>query len=378
MKRRRMRGVLVSALGLAMGAGALLAGAGTANAGTAAPTGTPGTVTLTARSSSVTDASPFTQVSVDKACPAGYRDALNVSLVVPDGRESLLASHLTGGAPYAAAPATAPVPAASGGGTIVRSIATAFSAAHVALADGTYPIHVTCANTDRTAFPEHPTSTGFIEVTGTTWQVSAHAAPAATSVRLTASPSSRVRVGRPFTLTAKVAGGVPGTVQFQADGGATVYGQPVPVVNGVATLQLTANSAPVVRSYIAIFTPTDQLGRAQAYTVLSCTFVNAPSITVTDADGTALGDTPRLTPGQQITVSAQGFRPADGETVDVAATNVYFGILPALFPSATSDSAGSVAGYTLTIPQGISAGDHTLVLLGEKTLLTLAFDFTTA
>lgn len=380
MTRRRLRGVLVGALGLAMGAGALLAGAGSASAHSRThhdSTATSGTVTLTARGNSLDDTSPFTQVSVNKACPTDYQDALYVSLVVPDGRETLLASHLTSGAPYTTAPATAQVPAASGNGTIVRSIATAFDLASVPVADGTYPIHVTCANTDRVAFPEHPTFTGFIDVTGDTWQVSGHAAPIATNVKLSASPANHVQVGQPFTLAAKVSGGVPGAVQFEADNGVTVIGDPVPVVNGVATIQPPANTVPQVRSYIAVFIPTDQLAYAQDYAVLSYAFVNAPSITVTDANGTVLGATPQLAPGQQITVSATGFRPADGETVDVAATDVYFGVLPAVFPSATSDATGSVAHYALTVPSHISAGNHKIVLIGENSLVTITFAFTT-
>jgi hypothetical protein len=374
---RRLHGVLVGALGLVMGAGALLGGAATANAAEASATARSATVTLTANGTSIDDASPISQVSVASACPVNYRDSLTLSLVVPDGRESILASNLTGGAPYATAPAAAPVPAASTGATVVRSIATAFGVLHVPVADGTYPVHVTCANTDRGNFPEHPTSTGFIEVSGRTWQPSATVAPKVTSVKLSASPANHVQVGRPFTLTAKVASGVPGVVRFAADGGVTSLGTPVPVVNGTASVQPPVNTTPNVRSYIAIFIPADQITYAQDYTVLSYAFVNAPSITVTDANGTVLGGTPQLTPGQQITVSAQGFRPADGETVDVGATNVYFHLLPAVFPSTASDVAGSVANYTLTVPDCISAGSHKLVLVGEKTLVAISFAFTT-
>ncbi|MET9219415.1 hypothetical protein ABZX65_11740 [Streptomyces sp. NPDC003300] len=372
MTRRRLRGVLVGALALAMGTGALLAGAATAGATTGTPTATSGTVTLTARGTGIDDDSPFARVSVDKACPANYQDALTVSLVVPDGRESLLASHLTGGAPYAKAPVTAQVPEASGNGTIVRSIATAFDVASVPVADGTYPIHVTCANADRANFPEHPTFTGFIDVTGDTWQVSSHAAPVATSVRLSADPAHHVQVGKPFTLTAKVAGGVPGAVQFEADNGVTVYDTPVPVVNGVATFQPPANTAPNVRSYIAVFIPADQLAYAQDYSVLSYSFVNAPSVTVTDADGNALGDSPQLTPGQHIKVSAQGFLPQSQEQVLPFVSNAL-----ALFAPVATDARGSVTGYDLTVPKLIARGSHTLTLTGLCSFVQVSFTFTT-
>ncbi|MEW2519611.1 hypothetical protein [Actinacidiphila alni] len=374
MNRRRMHGVLVSALGLAMGAGAMLAGAGTADAATptAAAAASSGTVTLTVRGTSIDDDSPFSQVSVDKACPANYRDALTVSLVVPDGSESLLASHLTGGAPYATAPVTAQVPEASGNGTIVRSLATAFDVASVPVQDGTYPIHVTCANADRVAFPEHPTFTGFIDITGDTFQVSGHAAPIATSVRLTASPANHVVVGTPFTLTAKVAGGVPGAVQFAADNGVTVYDTPVPVVNGVATFRPPSNTTPNVRSYIAVFIPADQLAYAQDYTTLSYSFVDAPSVTVTDANGNALGDTPQLTPGQHIKVSAKGFLPAGQEQVLPLVSNAL-----ALFAPVTTDARGSVTDYDLTVPCLIAHGSHKLTLTGLRSFVQVSFTFTT-
>jgi hypothetical protein len=377
MNRRRMHGVLVSALGLAMGAGAVLAGTGTASAATTTTAATSGKVTLTARGTDINDASPFTKVSVSKACPTDYRDALNVSLVMSDGEESTLVGNLTSGAPYSHAPVTAQVPAAEGDGVIVRSIATAFDVIGFPVVDGTYPVHVTCANADTLAFPEHPASTGFITVTGDTWKVSSHATPIATSLKLTASPAKHVQVGQPFTLTAKVPAGVPGVVQFAADGGVTVVGDPVPVVNGVASIQPPSNTAPNVRAYSATFVPADQLAYAQAYGTVSYTFVNAPSITVADANGTVLGDTPQLAPGQQITVSAKGFQPGDGESVAVSVSNAVFGIFPVDLAPATSDAAGSVDNYTLTIPACLSHGSHKLVLTGDQSNVKITFAFTT-
>jgi hypothetical protein len=371
-----MRGVLVSALGLAMGAGAVLAGTGTASATTTTAAKTSGKVTLTARGTDINDASPFSKVSVNKACPADYRDALDVSLVMSDGEESTLVGNLTSGAPYSHAPVTAQVPAEASDTVIVRSIATAFDVLGFPVVDGTYPVHVTCANADPVAFPEHPASTGFITVTGDTWKVADLATPVATTLKLTASPAKHVQVGQPFTLTAKVPAGVPGVVQFAADQGVTVVGEPVPVVNGVASIQPPSNTTPNVRAYSATFVPTNQGAYAQAYGTLSYTFVGAPSIMVADADGTVLGDTPQLAPGQQITVSAKGFQPADGESVDVSATKVY-GPFSEYFAPATSDAAGSVSGYTLTIPSCISHGSHKLVLTGDQSNVKITFAFTT-
>jgi hypothetical protein len=373
-----MRGALVGATAVFLGAGALLTGAGTASAAstTAAATTTAGTVTLTPRSTGLTDVSPFTQVSVSKACPAHYQDNLSVYLVVPDGTESSLAFDVTDGAPFSAAPVTARVPAASTDTTYVNSIADAFANVNATPADGTYPVHVVCGSADPADFPDRPTSTGFIDVSGDTWQPSGRPAPVATKIKLAATPAGHVQAGQTFTLTATVTPAVAGTVQFSADGGANPIGTPVPVTGGVASVQVPTNTNPAIRSYSALFVPADQLTYAQAYSVFDYAFVAAPTITVKDASGTVLGGTPQLTPGQRLTVSATGFLPTTGETVDVAVTSVY-GPLPAVFPATSSDAAGSVNAYALTVPGCVSDGTHKLTLIGEKSHIKITLTFTT-
>ncbi|SEO99891.1 Ig-like domain repeat protein [Actinacidiphila rubida] len=373
---RRLHGALVGTLGLAIGMGSLFAGTATASAASAAGTAASGTVKLTARSSSITDGSPFTQVSVNKACPAGYQDNLGVYLVTADGAESSIAYHLTDGAPFSSAPVTAQEPAESTATTYVNSIADAFGNVNAPLVDGTYPIHVVCGSADPANFPERPTFTGFIDVTGDTWQVSSRPAPVATKIKLTASPANHVQVGQTFTLTATVTPAVTGTVQFSADAGANPIGGPVAVVNGVASVTVPTNAIPEIRQYAAVFTPSDQLTYAQAYEVFSYAFLAAPSITVKDATGTTLGVNPQLTPGQQVTVSAAGFQPSGGETVDASITRVY-GSLSAGLPSTTSDAVGSVTNYTVTVPNCITAGSHKLVLSGEDSKVKITFAFTT-
>lgn len=389
---RRLHGVLVGSLGLLMGAGAVLAGTGTASAatttadttvgttvattaGTSAAT-TAGTVTLTARSAALTDGSPFTKVSVNKACPTGYQDDLNVFLVTPDGAESGIAFDLTDGGPFASAPITALEPAESTDTTYVNSIADAFANVNAPVVDGTYPIHVVCGSADPANFPERPTFTGFIDVTGDTWKVDSRPAPAATRIRLTASPAGHVQVGQTFTLGAAVTPAVPGTVQFSADGGANPIGGPVTVVNGVASVTVPTSANPTVRSYAAVFVPADQLAHAQAYGVFDYTFLAAPTITVTDASGTVLGTDPQLAGGRRITVSATGFQPTTGEKVTASITRAY-GPLPAGLPSATADAVGSVTGYTVTLPSCLTAGSHQLVLTGQDSRTRLVFAFTT-
>lgn len=372
---RRLHGVLVGALGLAIGGlGVLAPGAGSASAATAARGAT---VTLTPRSDSINDSSPFTQVSVNKACPAGYQDNLSVFLVAPDGSESGIAFNLTDGAPFGTAPVTAQEPAESTGSTYVNSIADAFSNVNAPLVDGTYPIHVVCGSADPANFPERPTSTGFIDVTGDTWQVDSRKAPVTTSVKLTTTPARHVQVGQTFTLTASVSPAVAGTVRFSADGGANPIGAPVTVVNGVASVTVPTNTLPTVRHYDAVFVPSDQLTYAQAYGLLDYAFVAAPTVTVTDAAGNTLGGNPTLTPGQRITVSATGFQPSAGESVDASITKALFGFLPVGLPTTTSNVSGTVTDYTVTVPDCISAGSHQLVLTGETSKVKITFGFTT-
>ncbi|WP_031516117.1 Ig-like domain repeat protein [Streptomyces sp. NRRL F-5123] len=372
---RRLHGALAGALGLAVGGlGVIAAGAGSASAATAARGAT---VTLTPRSDSITDSSPFTQVSVSKACPAGYQDNLSVFLVTADGSESGIAFNLTDGAPFSTAPVTAQEPADSTGSTYVNSIADAFSNVNAPLVNGTYPIHVVCGSADPAHFPDRPTSTGFIDVTGDTWQVDSRQAPIATKVKLAAAPVRHVQVGQTFTLTATVTPAVTGTVRFSADGGANPIGTPVAVVNGVASVTVPTNALPAVRHYDAVFVPSDQLTYAQAYGLLDYAFVAAPGITVKDAAGNTLGSNPQLTAGQQITVSATGFQPSTGESVDASITKALFGALPVGLPATTSNASGAVTNYTVTLPACISAGSHQLVLSGETSKVKITFGFTT-
>ncbi|WP_328468427.1 hypothetical protein [Streptomyces sp. NBC_00448] len=369
---RRLYGALVGALTVLLGAGAALTTSGTASAQNATRAATAGPkVTLTARSDSLTDSSPFSSVSVARACPAGYQDNLAVYLVVPDGRESALAANLTDGAPYSGDAVTTRPPAQSGPGVLVRSIASAFQTVHVPVADGVYPIHVVCGNADHADFPDRPSATGFIQVTGSTFAVDDLPAPVETTLRLSGDPAGHVQAGSPFTLTAHVSPKASGTVRFTTDN-TTPIGDPVPVVDGTASVTAPANGTAAVRRYVATFVPSDPIGYAQDVAVFSYSFTAAPGIQVTDADGDPLGGTPRLVPGQHIEVSAQGFLPAAQEQVDPRVSGAL-----ALFPAVTTDTAGSVSGYDLQVPWLIADGTHTLTLQGRTSHLSVTFTFTT-
>lgn len=369
--KRRMYGALVGTLGLAMSVGAVLTGAGTAGAATATTAAKPGTVTLTPRSDSLTDGSPFTRISVNKACPMNYQDALSVYLVLPDGSESGIAFSVADGGPFNGSRITAALPAEPTDTTFVTSISEAFGNANATPADGTYPIHVVCANADQGAFPERPAFTGFIDVTGATWKPSSRPAPAATRIKVAATPSGHVQVGQTLTLKAMVTPAVPGTVQFTANGFNPV-GDPVQVVNGVATVPVPTVGRPTPVQYTATFVPADQLAYAQAYGVLDYAFTAAPTITVKDASGAVLTGTPQLAPGQQITVSATGFLPGGGEPVYASIPNVC-----SFYPPVLADADGSLTDYAVTIPSRTANGSHKLVLKGGNSAIKITFAFTT-
>lgn len=368
---RRLHGALVGALALFMGGGALLTATGTASAQAENQSQKTGpAVTLTARSTSVTDSSPFSQVSVDTACPTDYQDNLSVFVVLPDGRESTVASRVTDGAPFSSKPITAAIPAASTGQTVVRSLTTAFALAGQQVADGVYPVHVVCGNS-AAGFLERPTSTGFIEITGDTFQVESLPAPVVTDVKLSASPAGHAQTGQPITLTAKVSPDVPGVVKFTTNG-TTPVGAPVPVVDGRASVVAPTVTAPTVRTYVATFVPTDQIGYAQDVTVFRYSITGAPAIQVTDADGNALTGTPQLTPGQHIKISAQGFLPEGQESVLPLVSNAL-----ALYAPVATDDQGSLTGYDLTVPQLSGHGSHKLTLTGLRSFVQVSFTFTT-
>ncbi|WP_329135809.1 hypothetical protein OG552_22865 [Streptomyces sp. NBC_01476] len=368
---RRLHGVLVGALALFLGTGAVVTATGTASAQTATHQQAGPKVTLTARSSSITDGSPFSQVSVDTACPAGYQDNLSVFVVLPDGRETSVAFGVTAGAPFSGRSVTARIPAVSDGTTFVNSIADAFDIAGAPVADGVYPVHVVCGNADQADHPERPTSTGFIRVTGDTFQVKNLPAPAVTDLTLTAAPANHARFGQAVTLTAKVSPRVAGSVQFTTDG-TNPIGDPVPVTDGKATVQAPVEVAATVRTYVATFLPADPIADAQDVTVFRYAYTNAPAVQVTDAAGNTLGAKPQLVPGQHITVSAQGFLPGPGEKVLPFVSNAL-----ALFAPVTTDAQGSVTGYDLTVPRLIAGGAHQLTLTGLSSFVQVSFGFTT-
>lgn len=367
--KRRMHAALLSVLALILGTGALvLTGVGPATADDVT-----GTVTLTATGSSTADVPAFSKVSVSAPCPAPYQDKLDVLVVMPNGRESILASNLTDGAPFSGATITAQTPAASTDTITLRSIAGAFSVLHATMTDGTYPIHVLCKSDDA-ANTAKPTFTTAIDIAGTTWAQKVVTPPTTTSLTLAGDPKFQV-VDHDVTLTATVTpADAVGTVSFSRSN--SPMGAPVALANGRATITLPGVGAPGGTPVDATFVPTDGLVFASSSAHLDYSFVSEPGITVLDDSGNAVTDTPTLTKGEKLKVTADGFLTfvgSDGpEKVHVTLDSG----TPAL-PDATPDGQGKVSNYELTLPDDLADGTHSLVLKGATSAITQTFAFKT-
>lgn len=366
--KRRMHAALLSVLALILGTGALvLTTAGTASADLTA------TVTLDPSGGTVTDVPAFPVISVSAPCPAPYQDALAVYLTI-NGSDVLLANNLKDGAPFSGDTITTHLPATAG--PFNKSIATTFSAAHQTVADGSYPVHIVCKSSD-TANTDKPTFATVIEITGTGWAVKEVAPPAATAVTLTATPAGHAPVSQDVTLTATVSpSGAAGTVTFAAQGAPIPEGTDIPVANGVATVTLPGVSTAGAIPLTATFSPADPLAFGTGSGSLSYAFVDEAQLTVLDDEGNALEDTPTLTKGQKIKVSAEGFLPGagGGNGEDVTFT-LDDGTTAA--PNVTSDATGKVANYEVTLPDDIADGSHSLVLTGVTSGIKQTFAFRT-
>ncbi|MBM9504608.1 Ig-like domain repeat protein [Actinacidiphila acididurans] len=367
---RRMHAALLSVLALILGTGALvLTTAGTANADLT------GTVTLSPSSGTVDDLPAFTSVSVDQACPTGYQDALNVYLVMPSGDESLLASHLTNGAPFGTSPITATLPATGGNGTILRSISTAFDVASVDLADGTYPVHVVCKSSDP-ANSDTPTFTTAIDITGSNWAAKVVTPPTSTTLDLTANPAGHSVVSHDVTLTATVTPATAeGTVDFTVNGAPVPSGSNLQLSNGVATVTLPGISTAGTYPLTAVFTPTDPLKFGPSQGGLSYPFVAEPLLTVLDDSGNVVQDTPTLTKGQKLKVTAEGFLPGPNSASNGEDVSFTLDDGSSAIPGVTADATGKVSNYAVTLPSDLADGDHSLVLKGATSGIQQTFAF---
>jgi hypothetical protein len=124
----------------------------------------------------------------------------------------------------------------------------------------------------------------------------------------------------------------------------TVTGSPSPTPTSSGSPSPTASSSP---------TPT-----ASA----------AGGVTITDQDGALLGDDPVLTPGQTVTIVADGFEPDEEVSATLHST-------PVTLDPATADADGAVA-YVLVVPTDTAEGEHSLVLAGADETVTVAFSVT--
>ncbi|MFI6642110.1 Ig-like domain-containing protein [Streptomyces sp. NPDC050504] len=298
----------------------------------------------------------FPKVATDGACPTANSHQVVLALRTPNG-VSTLGKTAVGG-PFNQGPISVDVPTGTSLEQRLRSIVPAGSL------DGTYEIRLICRdemNTGSTYFPAQ------VKVVGDTWSVQA---AQATTTALAASPTGTAKAGAEVTLTASVApAAAAGRVSFLD--GTTEVGA-ADVAGGRAEVKTKA-LAKGAHSLTAKFTPADSgayagsVSAAVDYTVTDADPGPGPGpgdpddLDVTDKDGKALGDNPKLTPGQAVLVTARGFA-KDGK-VKAALDG---GTSGAALPDAKADAKGAVEKYAFTVPKKIADGPHALTLTEDK------------
>jgi hypothetical protein len=98
--------------------------------------------------------------------------------------------------------------------------------------------------------------------------------------------------------------------------------------------------------------------------------VPAPSITARDSDSRVLGADPTLQAGARITLQLSYFAPDSAYSMTLHSEPVVLG-------SVTTDSDGA-ATYRVTVPDGLSAGEHTIVVADTTGAAVLSYAFTIA
>lgn len=367
---RRMHAALLSVLALILGTGALvLTGTGSATADDSQAA-----VTLTPSTGTTADVPAFSKVQVSAPCTSPYQASLSVFLTMPNGRDGLLASGITDGAPYSGTSITADVPTAASGTVTLRSIAQAFSVAHQTLADGTYAIHVQCKAQDGTADPVMFTTA--IDITGTTWAAKVVTPPTTTSVALTTAPAKFAVVDHDVTLTATVTpADAVGTVTFTVPGGN--LGTAVTPVNGVATATLPGISSVGGIQIGAKFTPTDPLKFAPSSSQVLYPFVAEKALVVLDDTGNTVTANSKLAAGAKLKVTVDGFLSFTPGTTTPETVKVAWDSGTPVLPDATPDAHGKVTDYDVTVPSDIADGSHSLVFTGATSGIEQTFAFTT-
>jgi Bacterial Ig-like domain (group 3) len=344
-------------------------------------------------------------VQTDAQCPAGatnfivsFAGGSGAGAVVPSGANLIGNSSLS----------TAGT--ASGGGLELQPTDTfqnlAGSNWGLSSLSGTYTYTVMCTNTsgfvNLQSFVGHVTFTPTAGTNSGTYVSSGSAAatPKTTSLTLTVSPAATAAAAASVTLTATAtatAGTPVGSVQFKD--GSTSIGNTVAVnASGVATTT-TASLTTGSHSLTAVFTPSDATAftaatsAAVSYAITAATTTNSPNptdsptptpttsggstsptpaptpdakLTVTDTSGAPLGANPDLTPGQQVDITAKGFKPNEAVTATVHSTQ-------AVVLTSANANSGGVVSYGFVVPGGLSKGAHTLALAGASNTVTFPF-----
>jgi LPXTG-motif cell wall-anchored protein len=131
------------------------------------------------------------------------------------------------------------------------------------------------------------------------------------------------------------------------------------VSGGTATLTVTGLSAGS-HSLSAVFTSSDLaqfLGSSSAKVSYMVTATG--KVTVKSGSG-SLGSGSTVTPGEKLTISGAGFVPGSTVTATIHSANA------TVIGTGVVNSSGVVV-LTVTIPHGLAAGTHTVLLSGDGT-----------
>ncbi len=184
---------------------------------------------------------------------------------------------------------------------------------------------------------------------------------------ITTQPLDQTRPGGgTATFTADATAKPTPTVQWlrSTDGGTTFV-----AIAGATTTTYTTGTltgADDATQYLARFTNGVGVVDTDAATLT----VPAPSVTASDSEANALGADPTLAAGARITLQLSYFVPDSAYSLTLHSTPVTLG-------SVTTDADGA-ATFQLTVPSGLAAGAHTIVVSDAAGSAVLSYTFTIA
>jgi hypothetical protein len=290
-------------------------------------------VTLTVKPAPVTTTTTLT------VTPAGPVDA---------GTSITLAAAVSGSSPVGSV-------TFSDGSTVLGTIAVSGGAASYStstLASGSHSLSATFVPTDPTNFAGSTSATSTLVVNAQ-----------ATTTVLTTAPTTKVSSGTAVTLTGTLTpAGAVGSVEFFD--GSTSLGSAA--VSGGKAVKSVSTLTVADHQLTAVFTPTSTVAfTGSTSAAVALTVKAAATLGDVTVGGTVLTDGATLKAGDDVTLTGAGFEP--GESVQVVLRSA-----PVVLATTTAAEDGSVT-VTVTLPSNLSAGNHTLTLVGSLDAPAFAF-----